>query len=100
VLNANRELAAILALRLKPPKMRVEDAVQEAMLVLENLILGRMIASSSCLLLPSAIICMRCLPRENSRVFKVGMAGRCDPHFDEQRMTDSCLSRKAWIQAS
>src|SRR5918996_3733318 len=37
VINANRELAAILGLRLKPPKMRAEDAVQEAMLVLEHL---------------------------------------------------------------
>jgi hypothetical protein len=39
VLNANRELAAILALRLKPPKMRAEDAVQEALLLLEDLVL-------------------------------------------------------------
>lgn len=38
VLNANRELAAILGLRLKPPKMKAEDAVQEALLVLERLI--------------------------------------------------------------
>jgi hypothetical protein len=38
VLNANIELAAILGLRLKPPMMRAEDAVQEALLVLEHLI--------------------------------------------------------------